>query len=128
MRLLLDTQIVLWLAAEPEKLPPGAVGLLADPDAGIAFSVVNLWEVAIKRSLNRPTFQINPRRLRERMITTGFTELAVTGEHALEVEHLPLIHRDPFDRLLVAQALTEGLTLLTTDRLLDGYPGDIRRV
>jgi PIN domain nuclease of toxin-antitoxin system len=128
LRILLDTQIVLWLAAEPEKLPRGGAELLANPDAEIAFSVVNLWEIAVKRSLRRPTFQINPRRLRERMIATDFMELAVTGDHALEVEHLPPIHRDPFDRILVAQALHEGLTLLTTDRLLDGYPGDIRRV
>ncbi|WP_396593772.1 type II toxin-antitoxin system VapC family toxin [Brevundimonas sp. R86498] len=128
MKLLLDTQIVLWTAAEPDKLPTAARDFLADPDNDIAFSVVNLWETAIKRALNRPGFQINPRRLRERLIATGFIELAVTGEHALAVEHLPPIHRDPFDRILVAQAMTEGLVLLTSDRLLDGYPGDIRRV
>lgn len=128
MRILLDTQIVLWTAAEPDKLPTVARAVLADPDNDIAFSVVNLWEIAIKRSLNRPSFQINPRRLRERLIATGFIELAVTGEHALAVEHLPPIHRDPFDRILVAQAITEGLVLLTSDRMLDGYPGQIRRV
>ena len=128
MTLLLDTQIVLWMAAEPHKLSAQACDLLDAPDAAIAFSVVNLWEIAIKRGLRRESLQFDPRRLRDRMLATGFTEIQVTADHALGVEHLPPIHGDPFDRLLVAQAMTEGLTLITSDRLLDGYPGDIRRV
>lgn len=128
MRLLLDTQLALWSAAEPDKLSKTARGFLADPENDVLFSVINLWEVAIKRALRRPDFDVDPRRLRARMMTAGLTEVTVTGEHALGVEHLPLIHHDPFDRLLVSQALHEGLTLLTTDRLLNGYPGDIRRV
>ncbi len=128
MRILLDTQIALWSAAEPEKLSKAAQTLLADPENDILFSVINLWEVAIKRALRRPDFDVDPQRMRARMKAVGLIEVTVTGEHALGVEHLPLIHHDPFDRLLVSQALSEGLTLLTTDRLLDGYPGDIRRV
>lgn len=125
MRSLLDTQIVLWLAAEPHKLSTEARAVLADPSNEICFSVVNLWEVAIKRALDRPTFQLNPVRLRQKLLAAGFHELAVTGDHALEVAHLPPIHRDSFDRILVAQAISEGLTLITADRRLRDYPGSI---
>jgi len=125
---LLDTQIVLWMAAEPHKLSAGARDLLDAPDNTLVFSVVNLWEIAIKRGLRRANFQFDPRRLRERMLAASFTEIQVTADHALAVEHLPPLHGDPFDVMLVAQAMTEGLTLITSDRMLDGYPGDVRRV
>ena len=128
MKLLLDTQLVIFVAMRPGWLSEPVRDLIQDPDNDVSFSVINLWEIAIKRALGRPDFQFDPRRIRHRFISVGYRELPVTGEHALEVEALTPIHRDPFDRLLIAQATAEGMTLLTTDRMVASYPGDIRRV
>lgn len=128
MRVLLDTQLVLWLSGEPHKLSAEVRAIIEDADNEIVFSVVNLWEVAIKKALARPDFQINPRRLRQQLLASDYRELAVLAEHTLSVGDLPPIHRDPFDRILIAQAQVEGLTLLTTDGKIAGYPGDIRQV
>ncbi len=92
------------------------------------FSVVSLWEVAIKASWKRPDFQVNPAALRAGLLQEGFRELSIEAGHMLAVEQLPWIHRDPFDRLLVAQAALEGLRLLTTDRTLAGYGEHVRWV
>lgn len=102
--------------------------MVRDSANAVAFSVINLWEIAIKRGLGRHDFQYDPRVIRQGFIGQGYVELPVTGDHALAVEGLPPLHRDPFDRLLIAQAASEGLTLLTTDRIIAAYPGDIRRV
>ena len=102
--------------------------LLSDPGNEIVFSVASLWEVAIKFALGRPEFDVDPRILRRGLLDNGFVELAVTAQHALETISLPPIHKDPFDRLLVAQATVEGLTLLTADATILRYPGPIRRV
>lgn len=128
MRLLLDTQILLWVGFTPGRLPAGAAQLLGDASNMPVFSVVNLWEVAIKRS-SRPEGAIgSPRVLRDLARANGYDELPVLAEHALAAEALPPIHRDPFDRLLLAQAIAEGLTLLTADARLARYPGPIRKV
>ena len=128
MRLLLDTQLVLFLSIQPERVSAECRDLVLDNANEVAFSVINLWEIAIKRGLGRPDFQYDPRVIRRWFISENYTELPVSGEHALAVENLPPIHRDPFDRLLIAQAASEGLTLLTTDGKIASYPGDIRRV
>ena len=102
--------------------------MVLDNGNEVAFSVINLWEIAIKRGLGRPDSQYDPRVIRRWFIAENYLELPVSGEHALAVEGLPPIHRDPFDRLLIAQAASEGFTLLTTDSKIAAYPGDIRRV
>jgi PIN domain nuclease of toxin-antitoxin system len=119
--LLVDTHLLLWWAAMPEELPEAARSQLESADQPLVFSVASLWEVAIKASLARKGFQIDPTALRLGLLQEGFRELPIQAEHALAVRDLPWIHRDPFDRLLVAQAQREGLRLLTADRTLLGY-------
>lgn len=128
MRLLLDTQLLLWAAGEVEKLPKAAHALLADMDNELLFSPASLWEVVIKSGLGRDDFQADAAVLRRALLENGYEELPVTGRHAVAVGSLPPIHKDPFDRMLVAQATVEGVTLLTTDDLVRRYPGPIRRV
>ncbi len=128
MRLLLDTHLLLWAAYAPERLSSTARVLIEDPLNEPTFSPASVWEVVIKRALGRPDFRIDPRRLRRGMVENGYVELAVTSDHALAVDMLPHLHKDPFDRLLIAQALAEGLTFATTDAQLPAYPGDIRLV
>jgi len=121
LKLLLDTHIVLWAAGQPEKLSESARILLTTPENVLFFSAASIWEIVIKRGLGREDFKVNPRRLRMMLIAHGYTELPVTSEHALTVETLPLLHKDPFDRLLLAQARTEGMSLLTTDASVSQY-------
>ena len=128
MRLLVDTQLLLWAAYAPERLPETARALIGDVRQEVVFSPASIWEVVIKRALGRPDFTIDPRRLRRGMLENGYVELPITSEHALAVEMLPPVHRDPFDRILVAQALVEGLSLVTADSGLADYPGNVRLV
>ena len=128
MKLLLDTHLLLRAAGEPHRLSPTARSLIENSETALVFSVVSLWEVTIKRGLERQDFMVEPRVLRRALLDNGYEELVVTGEHALSVEGLPPIHRDPFDRLLVAQATVEGITLLTSDARVGEYPGPIRYV
>ena len=92
----------------------------------MTFSAASIWEVAIKNGLGRADFSVDPRVLRRGLLEHGYVELPVTGAHAAAVDVLPDIHRDPFDRLLIAQAHAEGLTLLTADRVIGRYPGPIQ--
>lgn len=128
MSLLLDTHFLLWAAQGAEFLPDAVRGLIADPAQPIAFSVVSIWEVAIKNSLAKPDFHANPDRLRGGLLRIGFRELDITANHAVAVGRLPWLHRDPFDRMLIAQAIIEGTTLLTVDRQIGRYPGPIRLI
>lgn len=128
MNLLLDTHLLLWAAGAPDRLSPAARELIADPDHRLIFSAASLWEITIKNGLGRDDFQADPRLLRRGLIDNGYEELAITSEHAVSVESLPPLHKDPFDRILVAQATVEGFTLLTSDALVAQYPGPIRRV
>ena len=128
MRLLLDTRILLWAAVMPERLPANARTLIEDAEHELHFSAASLWEVAIKFGLARDDFTVDPRLLRRALLENGYTELAVTGAHAMAVDLLPPIHADPFDRLLVAQAQIEAITLLTADEMVGRYPGPIRMV
>jgi PIN domain nuclease of toxin-antitoxin system len=121
VRLLLDTHIVLWAAGQPEKLSESARNLLMASDNILFFSAASIWEMVIKRGLGRADFMVNPRRLRMMLIAHGYNELPVNSEHAFMVEMLPMLHKDPFDRLLLAQARTEGMLLLTVDSLLAQY-------
>ena len=128
MKLLLDTHLLLWAAMQPDRLSPTALELLNHPDNELLFSAASLWEIAIKSGLGRSDFQMEPRVLRRGLLDNGYDELAITSEHAVAVDTLPPIHKDPFDRLLVAQAQVEGITLLTSDPWVAKYPGPVRAV
>lgn len=121
MRVLADTHALMWAAAAPDRLTPEARDLLADPHAEVWFSVVSIWEVVIK-SGQRPDFAVDADDLRWGLLQRGFQELEVTAPHVLEVGRLPRLHGDPFDRLLVAQARVEDLTIMTADRAITAYP------
>ena len=128
MKLLLDTHLLLWAAAEPERLPVDVRDLIEDAGNDLLFSAASLWEVAIKSSLGRDDFTADPAVLRRGLLDNGYVELPVASDHAVATVMLPSIHRDPFDRMLVAQAQVEGITLLTADAVVAHYPGPIRKV
>jgi PIN domain nuclease of toxin-antitoxin system len=128
MKLLLDTHLLLWAAGSPDKLSPTARRLIGDPGNTLAFSAASLWEIVIKRGLRKTDFRVDPHMLRRGLLSHGYVELAITSEHVIEVDALPAIHADPFDRILVAQSIVERMTLLTSDRTLGKYPAEIRRV
>ena len=125
---MLDTHVLLWAAGLPERLPAVARTMIEDPDNALIFSAASLWEVVIKKALGRVDFDVDPHLLRRGLLESGYKELAVTSTHALTVALLPPIHRDPFDRILVAQAQSEGITLLTADETVGRYPGPIHRL
>lgn len=128
MKLLLDTQLLLWAAAHPRRLSAAARKLINDTRHQLLFSAASLWEITIKNSLGRDDFRVEPRVLRRGLLDNGYIELTITSEHAVSVAALPDLHRDPFDRLLIAQATCEGITLVTADVMVAQYPGPIRRV
>ena len=121
MRLLLDTHVLLWAAGAPERIPERRRLLLENESNELAFSSASIWEVVIKRGLGRKDFRVDPERLRRLLVAHGYLELPVTSDHALGVSALPALHRDPFDRILLAQARAEELCLLTADRKLLQY-------
>jgi PIN domain nuclease of toxin-antitoxin system len=128
MKLLLDTHLLLWAAGEPQRLSKRARTLIGNPDNELLFSAASLWEVAIKRGLGRRDFKVDARLLRRGLLDNGYSELPIISDHVVATESLPLLHKDPFDRILVAQATVEGVTLLTIDSLVSQYPGPIRTV
>lgn len=128
MKLLLDTHLLLWAAGHPDRLSEAAVALIESPDHTLMFSAASLWEIAIKQGLRRADFQVDARLLRRGLLDNGYQELPIGSDHAVAISGLPPIHKDPFDRLLVAQATVEGITLLTADALLAQYPGPIEMV
>ena len=128
MKLLLDTHILLWAAGAPAKLPKKARKLLVDESNTLLFSAASLWEIVIKSAIGRDDFQVDARQLRSALVDNGYTEVPVTALHALGIADLPALHKDPFDRILLAQAMREELTLMTADAVLAGYPGPIMKV
>ena len=128
MKLLLDTQLLLWAAGQPEHLPAGARAVVDDARNQLMFSAASLWEVAIKSGLGRGDFRADARLLRRGLLDNGYDELAITSEHAVAIASLPPIHKDPFDRMLVAQSTAEGILLLTAHPVVAQYPGPVRRV
>ena len=129
--MLVDTHVWLWLHGDPGRLGPLAQVLLADPANRLVVSAVSAWEISIKVGLGKLHLGLPVATWwRTRLASAHATELPITGEHAAAVDGLPNIHRDPFDRLLVAQANLEGLTLITADDAVLAYPGvfvDARR-
>jgi len=128
VRLLVDTHLLLWAVASSRRLPRGARALIEDPANEVYYSATSIWEIAIKSALRRKDFRVDVPALLAALARMGFVELPVTGAHAARVVQLANIHRDPFDRLLVAQSVVEPLTLLTNDALLARYGDGVRVV
>ena len=123
MRFLLDTHLLICSAAG--NPPTKAIRYIDDKSNTLLFSSASIWEVTIKSGLNRADFMIDPAALYSGLIGAGYEELPVTSRHALLVRTLPMLHKDPFDRVLLAQAASEGITIITADRVLSQYPGSI---
>ena len=126
--MLLDTQLLLWAAGQPERLPVAARRIIGDDRNQLMFSAASLWDIAINPSLGREDFRADARLLRRGLLDNGYDELAVGGDHAVAITNLPPIHKDPFDRMLVAQSAVEGILLLTADPVVAQYPGPVRKV
>ncbi|MEM9305273.1 MAG: type II toxin-antitoxin system VapC family toxin [Pseudomonadota bacterium] len=122
MRFLLDTHVWLWLQVSPERLDPEVLDQLGNPENALYLSAASAWEIAIKSGLGKLKLPLDPARyVLTRLERTGIREMAVSAAHALRVAALPDHHRDPFDRLLVAQAVIEQLTLVSADPFLRRY-------
>jgi PIN domain nuclease of toxin-antitoxin system len=128
MRLLLDTHILLWAVGMSNRLSAATRQMLETPDNEVYYSAANLWEIAIKSSSRRTDFQIDPEQLLAALPTMGLTELPITARHAAAVARLPPLHRDPFDRLLIAQSQVEPMILLTNDEWLVQYGASVRLI
>jgi PIN domain nuclease of toxin-antitoxin system len=123
MKLLLDTQLLLWAAAEPKRLTRDIRDLLDSPDNEPLFSPANIWEITAKAAVGRPDFQIEPRAFRRALVDNGYGELPITSRHTIALIDLPPELPDLFDRLLVAQSLVERIPLLTSDPVVARYSG-----
>ena len=128
MKLLLDTHILLWAAGQPKKLSASAREMLVDTRNSLFFSVASLWEIVAKRGIGRNDFKVDPYRLRKMLVINDYNELPITSEHVLRVDTLPFLHKNPFDRILIAQARSEGMLLLTVDSAVIKYEEAIQAV
>lgn len=128
MTFLLDTQLVVWSITRADRVSADTRSLISSSESRPFYSVISIWEVAIKYSLRRPDFTVDPQQLKSNLDESGFRDLPIRCEHTFAIGSLPKIHKDPFDRLLVAQAIAEGITLLTVDSVLAQYPGPVRLV
>lgn len=128
MRILLDTQILLWAVGRSGRLDAATADALSDPANDVLFSAVNIWEIAIKFRLERPDFAVDPAIILQAALHIGFRELPVSSATAATVAILPLLHRDPFDRLLVAQAIAEPAVLYTSDARLPAYTDLVKQI
>ncbi|MDX7998585.1 type II toxin-antitoxin system VapC family toxin [Xenorhabdus sp. Reich] len=125
MELLLDTNILLFMAYEPERLKPNIIDLLEDIDKILCFSTASIWEVVIKNNLNKPDFSVDPKQFRDGLFEAGLIEIPIKSEHTLVVCDLPeKLHKDPFDRLIVAQAKHNKIPLITSDNKLIDFVSD----
>ncbi|WP_453977677.1 type II toxin-antitoxin system VapC family toxin [Brevundimonas sp. Marseille-Q4549] len=128
MNLLLDTHLLIWSAFDTGRLSDKARELINDGDNVLHFSAMSLWEIAIKTARNSEDFSVDPKRLQYLLAVNGFVEVVMTSKHAIVAGQLPLLHRDPFDRALIAQARCEGLILMTADSAINLYEGPILKV
>jgi PIN domain nuclease of toxin-antitoxin system len=119
---------VLWVVIDSPRLKAPARAVLNDSGNQFLFSVCSIWEIAIKTALRRQDFQYDPRQIRHQFLANGYEELPILGHHVVAVDWLSPIHKDPFDRILIAQAMVEGIILLTADPVIAQYPGPIKRV
>ena len=122
MKLLLDTHCWLWLVAEPERLRRAALEAMLDESNEVYFSAASAWEIVIKYALGKLSLPLPPASyVPSRVAALGLIPLAVAQHHALQVAEMPLHHKDPFDRILVAQAQADGMHIVTADRLVSQY-------
>ena len=128
MRILLDTHLLIWAVADPGRLDRKTADDLEDTANEVLFSAASIWEIAIKYRLSRPDFAHEPNQIAQTARQTGFAELPVRAASAAVVATLPPLHRDPFDRLLIAQALAEPALFYTADAGLAAYSDLVRRV
>jgi len=126
MRVLLDTHLLVWAKGTPARVPAALTQVLLDADTEPYFSTASIWELAIKQSQRRDDFRVDAAVLRLTLLDTGYVELPILGEHAVAAATMPWTHKDPFDRILLAQAIVEEMMLLTVDAQLARYPGPIR--
>lgn len=126
MRYLLDTHLLIWLMAAPGRFPASARAMIEADDAQTYYSIATVWEVAIKHRLGRMDFALPPQEFAFHARQSGLAELPITAAACFRVAELPLLHRDPFDRMLVAQAMATPMHLLTADRGLAGYSELVR--
>jgi len=126
VKLLLDTHVLLWALGAPHRLPAAVATDLSDPANEVLFSAVSIWEIAIKAGQGRASFANDARRVAQEARAVGFVELPVTAQHAAAVQGLPPVHGDPFDRLLLAQALCEPAHLVTADGQIARYAAPLR--
>jgi PIN domain nuclease of toxin-antitoxin system len=128
MKLLLDTHLLVWAAWTPKRISSVARNLISNPDNDLFFSAASLWEIATKQGLKKEDFQVDARLLRRGLLDNGYGELPISSGHAIAIRALPTLHKDPFDRILIAQATVEGMTLLTEDSIVARYLGPVRKV
>jgi PIN domain nuclease of toxin-antitoxin system len=128
MRILLDTHILLWAVGSSPRLDPETRTLIEDEANHVFFSTASIWEIAVKKALGRPDFTWHPLTILEAALAVGLVELPISGAAACHVADLPLLHRDPFDRLLIAQAIVEPAILYTADDRLVPYSELVRCV
>ena len=128
MRILLDTHILLWALASPKQLGKDALAAIEDPANDVLFSAASIWEIAIKASLKRADFRVSPGEISAAAVESGFRELPVYSAAAAHTAKLPVHHRDPFDRILIAQAITEPAVFYTADAQLEVYSELVHRL
>lgn len=122
MRLLLDTQVVIWLGVNSGRVPPPTLETLGDPRNDLFVSSISVWEIAAKYALGKLPIPVPPATFAERILVDFIAKpLAFEARHAELVVDLPLLHKDPFDRMLICQALEEGMTLVTADTEIRRY-------
>lgn len=126
MRILLDTHILLWSLGETRRLTTETRDMLTDPANELLFSAASIWEISIKRTLGRSDFLWDARVVRRALRDGQYREIPISSEHAAMVAELPPLHKDPFDRMLIAQSLVEGALLLTADERLARYAAPVR--
>lgn len=127
-RFLVDTQLLLWNVYGSRKLPARVARLFKDGRHQFHYSAASLWEISIKTSRGRADFQVDAGQVRDALEANGFVELPIAAQHAVALSDLPPIHADPFDRMLVAQAIVEPMALIISDERLALYPGTIEVV
>ncbi len=125
MKILLDTNILLWVAGSPEKIPENILNQIQDTQNTLFFSAASIWEIAIKHTLGKPDFSFDPLTIYQALVENNYIELAITGNHTIATKHLPQIHKDPFDRMLIAQAIAENMLLVTADRTIAKYSAPV---
>jgi len=122
MNVILDTHVLVWWEGDQAKISPRASRLIEDPSNRILVSDVSFWEMVIKAQAGKPMIRGSVRAMVDRQVANGLTHLPISIEHVLGVESLPMIHKDPFDRLLIAQAIVESAVLVSADQVLAHYP------